>query len=132
MLSYDLEILPIFVKFNPHAELEIPLEKVDRATVEAWLDDRLIEFAQTYVTIHFTDQYHHDHMASDPVANVRFPKVVCAVVAREGRARRTTSSANRLVASSSNAGKSQKVAMRRSIRRSVPAASISTSSTALR
>jgi YHS domain-containing protein len=75
VLSYDLEILPIFVKYNPHAELEIPLEKVDRAKVEAWLDDRLIEFAQTYVTIHFTDQYHQDHMVTDPVANLRFPKV---------------------------------------------------------
>jgi len=73
--SYDLEILPIFVKYNPHAELQIPLDKVDRATVEAWLDDRLIEFAQTYVTIHFTDEYHQDHMVTDPVANVRFPKV---------------------------------------------------------
>jgi YHS domain-containing protein len=74
VLGYDLEILPIFVKYNPHAELEIPLEKVDRAKVEAWLDDRLIEFAQTYVTIHFTDQYHQDHMVTDPVANVRFPQ----------------------------------------------------------
>jgi YHS domain-containing protein len=75
VLSYDLEILPIFVKYNPHAEVEIPLEKVDRAKVEAWLDDRLIEFTQTYVTIHFTDQYNQDHMVTDPVANVRFPKV---------------------------------------------------------
>ncbi len=74
VLSYDLEILPIYVRFNPHAELEIPLEKVNRATVEAWLDDRLVEFAQTYVTIHFTDQYHKDHMVIDPVAKVRFPK----------------------------------------------------------
>jgi YHS domain-containing protein len=74
VLTYDLEILPIFIKFNPHAELQIPLDKVDRATVESWLDDRLVEFAQTYVTIHFTDQYHKDHMVMDPVANVRFPK----------------------------------------------------------
>jgi len=74
VLSYDLEILPIFIKYNPHAELQIPLEKVDRATVEAWLDDRLVEFAQTYVTVHFTDQYQQSHMVTDPVANVRFPK----------------------------------------------------------
>jgi YHS domain-containing protein len=74
VLVYDLEILPLYVKFNPHAELEIPLEKIDRAAVENWLDDRLVEFAQTYVTIHFTDQYHQDHMVLDPVADVRFPK----------------------------------------------------------
>jgi YHS domain-containing protein len=84
VLGYDLEILPIFVKYNPHAELQIPLDKVDRATVEAWLDDRLIEFAQTYVTIHFTDQYHQDHMATDPVANVRFPKVFAQSKVEQG------------------------------------------------
>lgn len=74
VLLYDLEILPLYVKFNPHAELQIPLEKADRAAVENWLDDRLVEFADTYVTIHFTDQYHQDHMVVDPVADVRFPK----------------------------------------------------------
>ncbi|HEX4071003.1 MAG TPA: hypothetical protein VHX68_07535 [Planctomycetaceae bacterium] len=74
VLVYDLEILPLYVKFNPHAELAIPLEKADRAAVENWLDDRLVEFAETYVTIHFTDQYHQDHMVVDPVADVRFPK----------------------------------------------------------
>jgi YHS domain-containing protein len=74
VLIYDLEILPLYVKFNPHSQLEIPLEKVDRAAVENWLDDRLVEFAETYVTIHFTDQYHQDHMVLDPVADVRFPK----------------------------------------------------------
>lgn len=75
VLGYDLEILPIFIKFNPHSELQIPIDKVDRAAVESWLDDRLIEFAQTYATIHLTDQYNVDHMVLDPVANVRFPKV---------------------------------------------------------
>ena len=75
VLSYDLEILPIFIQFNSHSEIRIPLEKVDRTAVEAWLDDRLIEFAQTFVTVHFTDQYQKDHMVLDPVANVRFPKV---------------------------------------------------------
>jgi len=74
LLVYDLEILPLYVKFNPHDELAIRLEKADRAAVENWLDDRLIEFAETYVTIHFADQYHQDHMVVDPVADVRFPQ----------------------------------------------------------
>jgi YHS domain-containing protein len=86
VLVYDLEILPLYVKFNPHAELEIPLDKVNRAAVETWLDDRLVEFAQTYVTIHFTDQYHQDHMVVDPVADVRFPKVFAqSTLEKEGK-----------------------------------------------
>jgi YHS domain-containing protein len=74
LLVYDLEILPLYVQFNPHAELRIPLEKADRTAVENWLDDRLVEFAETYVTIHFMDQYHQDHMVVDPVADLRFPQ----------------------------------------------------------
>jgi YHS domain-containing protein len=84
MLAYDLEILPIFIKFNPHAELAIPLDKVDRAAVEAWLDDRLIEFTQTYVTVHFTDQYQKDHVVTDPVANVNFPKIFAQSTLEKG------------------------------------------------
>ena len=83
---YDLEILPLYVRFNPHSELEIPLEKVDRNAVENWLDDRLVEFAQTYVTIHFNDQYHQDRMVTDPVANVRFPKTTAqSSLEKEGK-----------------------------------------------
>jgi YHS domain-containing protein len=85
VLVYDLEILPLYVKFNPHAELEIPLEQVTWGSVENWLDDRLVEFAQTYVTIHFMDQYHQDHMVVDPVADVRFPKAYAhASLEKEG------------------------------------------------
>jgi YHS domain-containing protein len=84
VLGYDLEILPIFVKYNAHAELAIPLDQVDRATVEKWLDERLLEFAETYVTIHFNDQYHKDHMVVDPVANVRFPKAFAQSTLEKG------------------------------------------------
>jgi YHS domain-containing protein len=84
VLAYDLEILPIYMKYNPHAEIAIPLDKVDRNAVENWLDDRLIEFAQTYVTIHFTDEYQKDHMVVDPVASVRFPKVFAQSTLEKG------------------------------------------------
>jgi YHS domain-containing protein len=86
LLIYDLEILPLYVKFNPHSELSIPLEQVTRPSIENWLDDRLVEFAQTYVTIHFMDQYHQDHMVVDPVADVRFPKAYAhASLDKEGK-----------------------------------------------
>jgi hypothetical protein len=73
VLNYDLEILPIYIKFNPHAQLEMPLDAVDVDQVAAWIDDRIIEFVRTYLTIHMNDQYQKGHMAIDPAANVRFP-----------------------------------------------------------
>ena len=73
-LEQDLEILPIYIKFPAHARLEIPLEEFDEAATGRWLDDRLVDFIRTFIQIQFTEQYQRDHMVTDPIANVRFPK----------------------------------------------------------
>jgi len=73
VLNYDLDILPVYLKFTPHEQLEMPLDDVDLEKLAQWIDDRIIDFVRTYVTIHFTDQYQKSHMATDPVAGVRFP-----------------------------------------------------------
>jgi hypothetical protein len=78
LLDYDLEILPVFFRFNPHARLDIPLEAYDEAAVSAWLDDRLLDFANAYLELHLTKQYQERVMVSDPVAGIRFPKYYAA------------------------------------------------------
>jgi YHS domain-containing protein len=74
IVTYDLKILPVFIKFDPHATLEFPLEQVDEQQLESWLDDRLVAFVQTYLSMQFVDQYQRENMVSDPVASIRFPK----------------------------------------------------------
>lgn len=73
-LYYDLDILPIYIKFTPHERLELPLEAFDEAAVARWIDDRLVEFARAYLQIPLTEPYQREHMVTDPIANVRFPK----------------------------------------------------------
>ncbi|WP_422931526.1 hypothetical protein [Singulisphaera sp. PoT] len=72
-LDYNLEIVPVFFQFNPHARLEIPLEGYDEAVVQEWLDDRIIEFAKTYMQMHDTKEHERRVMVSDTVAGVSFP-----------------------------------------------------------
>lgn len=75
ILSYDLDIVPVLMRFSPHAEVEFPLGKVDKQAVAKWMDDRIIEFVRTYLSLGENDWYLKDQMVEDPVAKVRFPKL---------------------------------------------------------
>lgn len=74
VLNYDLMIRPILMEFTPHVQAEFPLEKVDEAAVGKWIEDRIIDFVRTYVSLHENQYYLKDFMVEDPVAHVRFPK----------------------------------------------------------
>ena len=74
ILSYDLEIIPILMRFKPHDELELPLNEVDKEAVAKWIDDRIVDFVQTYFSMGENEIYLKDEMVEDPIAHVRFPK----------------------------------------------------------
>jgi YHS domain-containing protein len=73
-LDYNLEIIPVFFRFNPHSRLEMPIESYDEAAVSRWLDDRIVEFANAYLEMLSTKQYQQRAMVSDTVAGISFPK----------------------------------------------------------
>ena len=58
-----------------HARLDIPLEEYDEAAVSAWLDDRLVDFANAYLELHLTKQYQERVLVPDTVAGISFPKL---------------------------------------------------------
>jgi YHS domain-containing protein len=74
ILSYHLEIVPILMRFTPHAEIEFPLNKVDKEAVGKWIDARIVDFVKTYLGLGDNEWYLKDHMVEDPIAHVRFPK----------------------------------------------------------
>ena len=80
VLDYELQILPILMKFEPHVQAEFPLEAVDPAAVAQWFDDRIVDFVRTYLSLHQNEFYLKDHMVVDPVAGVRFPRFAAASV----------------------------------------------------
>ncbi|MFO0918440.1 MAG: hypothetical protein U0872_09015 [Planctomycetaceae bacterium] len=86
ILAYDLEILPILMKFDSHAELAVPLDQVDPQVIGDWVDDRIIAFVKTYLSLHENDLYLKDAMVEDPIAKVRFPKFASAArLERDGK-----------------------------------------------
>ena len=75
ILSYDLEIIPVLLRFKPHDDVEFPLNAVDKEAVARWIDDRIVDFVQTYFSMGENEIYLKDQMVEDPIAHVRFPKV---------------------------------------------------------
>lgn len=78
ILAYDLEIIPVLMRFEPHAEIEFPLGKVDKEAAAKWFDARIVEFVRTYLSLGDNEWYMKDQMVEDPVAKVRFPKQAAA------------------------------------------------------
>jgi YHS domain-containing protein len=73
ILGYDLEIIPVFFRYEPHAELEFPLDAVDEAAAARWVDDRIVDFVRAYLAMGENEFDTQEHMVEDPVAHVRFP-----------------------------------------------------------
>jgi YHS domain-containing protein len=78
VLSYDLDIIPVLMRFKPHDEVEFPLGAIDREAVAKWIDDRIVDFIQTYFSMGEHEIYLKDQMVEDPVAHVRFPRAAAA------------------------------------------------------
>jgi YHS domain-containing protein len=78
ILSYHLEIIPVLMRFKPHDEVEFPLNAVDKEAAAKWIDDRIVDFVQTYFSMGENEIYLKDQMVEDPIAHVRFPKVAAA------------------------------------------------------
>jgi YHS domain-containing protein len=82
----DLDIIPILMKFDSHAEVTFPLEAIDRDALGKWIDDRIISFVKTYLAVHQNNYYLKDHLVEDPIAKVRFPKYAAgAKLERNGK-----------------------------------------------
>jgi YHS domain-containing protein len=78
---YDLEIIPILMKFDSHSEIEFPLEAVNSERLEEWMDDRILSFVETYLSLQQNAYYQKGHLVQDPVAHVQFPKSAAGEVA---------------------------------------------------
>jgi YHS domain-containing protein len=78
ILAYNLEIIPILMRFTQHAEAEYPLSAVDKAAAGKWIDDRIVDFVKTYFSMGENEVYFKDEMVEDPVAHVSFPRFAAA------------------------------------------------------
>jgi YHS domain-containing protein len=84
ILIYDLEIIPVLMRFKSHDEVEFPLTAVNKEAAAKWIDDRIVDFIQAYFSLGESEVYLKDQMVEDPIAHVRFPKVAAATTLEWG------------------------------------------------
>jgi YHS domain-containing protein len=75
LIQYDASILPRFVPLDDKDELGIALESLDQAKVAAWVEDKLLQFVDVYLSLETTPQYQAENLATDPVCGMSVNKV---------------------------------------------------------
>jgi YHS domain-containing protein len=78
LLSYCLEILPIFFDFPRQDELALPLKTVDDAKVAAWIEEKIVAFLDAYLRLETHPSYQSDNMATDLVCGMPVNKLHAA------------------------------------------------------
>jgi YHS domain-containing protein len=71
VLQSQLEILPVFFPVDGKAEMAMLLDEVDENKAAAWVESRILHFADTYLRLETSDQYQHENIVTDPVCGMR-------------------------------------------------------------
>jgi hypothetical protein len=71
LVTYDLEILPIYFRFQGHDQLVVPLDGVHAASVADWIDAKLLGFVDAYVRTQTVKQYQLSGPFPEPSPNSR-------------------------------------------------------------
>ena len=74
VVNYSLHIIPVFFKFENTSRIVVPFAQANGGLVAQWIDDRIVELTKAFFQIRFHDQYQKNHMVTDPVLNIQFPK----------------------------------------------------------
>ena len=51
ILAYLLEITPAVIHYKSYDQMEFPLNAIDKQAVGKWLDDRIMDFVHTYLSM---------------------------------------------------------------------------------
>jgi YHS domain-containing protein len=74
VVEYDLDVIPVLLMFESHAEFRAPIDNLDPAALETWLDEWIVKFVEFYVRLHESEVYGRSGYVEDPMVNVKFPK----------------------------------------------------------
>jgi YHS domain-containing protein len=71
LVLYELGITPTFLKYKAHDNLTLRLEVVDDAHIAKWVEERMLEFVETYLQIDRGSPDLDDEIVTDPVCAMR-------------------------------------------------------------
>ncbi|MBX9792600.1 MAG: YHS domain-containing protein [Pirellulales bacterium] len=74
VIRYELSMLPVFLKFEPHDKLTAPLVAVDDRIVADWVEAKLLNFLDTYLRLDRGQDDFEDEVVIDPVCGMRISR----------------------------------------------------------
>ena len=80
ILFYDLEIVPVFIEFERHDQVALPLDPSSVEKAVEWFKRKALAFTKTYVSLFFNPEYQKGSEVPDVVLGRTFPPRL-----REGR-----------------------------------------------
>lgn len=82
---YDLNILPVLMEYNRSSEENFPFDG-DEQVLADWVEDRILEFIDTYLRLETDPLYQKDNTVIDIVCGMRIPSTSApSTVERHGR-----------------------------------------------
>lgn len=81
----DLNILPVLMKYNRNNEALFPLED-DNEALSAWVEDRILDFVNTYLRLETHPFYQKDNTVVDIICGMHIPfTAATSSIMRDGR-----------------------------------------------
>lgn len=74
VVNYYLHVFPVFVNFENKSRIVVPFAQANGGPVDQWIDDRIVEFTNAFLQIRAHNQDQKNHMVTEPVLNIQFPK----------------------------------------------------------
>jgi YHS domain-containing protein len=74
ILFYDLEIVPVFIDFERHDQIVLPLDPSSVETAVEWFQRKACAFTKTYVSLFFNPYYQKGSEVPDIVLGRTFPR----------------------------------------------------------
>jgi YHS domain-containing protein len=73
-VRYQAALIPLFVQFQPHDRLTVPLEQVAPERVAEWVEKRIIEFLETYLRHDRGADDLEEDIVADPACGMRLSR----------------------------------------------------------
>jgi YHS domain-containing protein len=74
ILYYDLEIVPVFIEFDRHDQITLPLQPSSFGKAVEWFKEKALAFTKTYVSVFFSPYYQKGSEVPDIVLGRTFPR----------------------------------------------------------
>ncbi len=77
-LHQALEILPEFIDYERHGNLQVALGTSSNDEIGRWVEERMLRFLDTYLELEAHPVYQKDNLVTDPVCGMTLPPVQAA------------------------------------------------------